>query len=659
MFHCAVYRLYLVAALIVAIWIGVPEYVLGQGVAKETPPHSIVKVVLEEGEGTFTHGLHMKPGERLRLAVNADDVDEKALKVNFSPADEFLVIDPETLLNRRASRLYPDVLKFGEGGDVDFNVENVWKLLLGEEVTLVVKETKQSSSGGGNRAGRTETEDSEGAESSEPEDRSRITGKFLGYGKEGDAPRTLKILAGEDNELLEVSEDAIVSLDFPDALSNDLKKALAILRKSSGADRRALVIERVHGGVQQGDLTVTYTYKTSPWGIKLQGEHVIAGDDETGDKLSVKGWARIRNETLYDWNRVDVTLKTDKGKYSLGKISLARQQSGWFPITFVAKGRGNGKATTSTSVVLQAKRRNEIEISADATVKDKKISCQDVLNLSNASDYSIPAGELTLGEWKGSKKLQVTKHEVTEMPPDGGKKAVPLEVGTKKDVAAVWTKTAATVGVVGVQGRFLNCYSGHRSTLKFKSPNGLVEAIHVTIGKAELDLKLKASGGQSVAKAEEVYVRLPDLGKDRVRGTAVATSNATDEILYFERQKSAEPKDMFKLPVKELADLQKLATADETRAAIELVSSDLKTIRSLEKAEKGLVAEIKKLEEQEQFYLGQIQSSSHGPIYRRLATLMQQKEQQLAIVRRDLAVARFKLDHDTRDLAVPVASSGG
>ena len=660
----------------------------------DTPTHKVVKVVLEKKTGTFTHKLNLDPGQRLLLRINADNVAEAIEKAQFVPPGEFMVLDSEDLAERAASRLYPDVLSFGKADDLDFDLEEFWKLLLGGNVTLHCQQTKQASSKQSDATDDSRSGSGGQTSNSTTPQQYAISGKLLGYAEGDDDSFVLKILGNEDKTVYEIDEDSIVSLEFGNALSGDVKKALATLKTSVKVDESTVVIERAckpeekTEGTCEGapsdenEFKMTYSQALEhKWIARFQGEIPEDEDKSPGKtqnapsdkkKLIVHGWARIRNETPYAWDKgIEVILKTDNGKYPLKNVVLKSGESGWFAITFPKKDKDQGRTDDVTKLELDYTQRPEIVVPDKEEAKNQKLRSLDTLIVSNNTEYTLPAGSLSIENME-----ETFRNQEIEKLPAGGKKEIPVAIGYTTDnnadddddngvAVAVWDKKAGTVCHMNTEGPLLDFRTGTVSTLAFSRQDGEAKWSGLKVNEEDENdkafiLQWTKPDGTPATDLTTIHLRLPASPKDKSRAKyvrKVTKENKEKEqeeekevlsLVVFEWLKSADSIEISSVANDTLNLLKELLLSEQFTGIVQRVAKDHATMETLEKNESRLVHTMKQLEERREFHFNQPQSGAQHSILRRIATLKAQYERHLALVRNNLAVARYRLDHDVR-----------
>ena len=677
MFQNAVFgRRFNVLALTLAVSAGIAATVTAQSEQTKKPPHEITKVVIEKKNGTFTHRLNnIAPGAQLRLAVGTDDADAAAKTVKFVPPHEFVVVDVDESAKRSVPHLYPNVLQFGRDDNTDFNVESLWKLLLGRKITVCVEKKKSSETGSGGRSKDAAAANPEGANGSPADGQVKISGTFVGYGKEGDAPATLKILAGDKGrQLYDIPQDTVVSLDFGTAFDGEIGRAAALLVAGAMHGKRSFVIERTgdDGQPDVDEMSVTYSHAVEgDWKVRLQGTA-----DKDFKKLDIQGWVWIRNETPYNWENVDVTLKTEKGTYLLDDVNLDSYRNRWWPLTFLDQKHPDDPDRGKESVKLDLDRRWTITVPEEAEAKDKALPCHDTYVVKNTSGFAIPGGSLTIrgpDEPKNGKLEAVEYFSIEEMPADKEKSEVFLSIPTADPhpgLVVKWTRAESDVDVAKIRGLSLSHYRGYESTFHFKRLKRSPEPLEVLIGTDVVCLhpenppdSAKADGGDpglkppapanGPATLKRVCLNLPAPAKETVRRRILKPPGKKGVLSIRYCPKKPQSSDVTTVSTGCLRSLSVFAVPEDVRRAVGAFLSARQTIDGIETEIGDLKRSIAELDTQRRAFLAEPQSQNRGPILRRLATQIQTKQRQLERKRDELAVERLRFDHVGRGLDVP------
>jgi hypothetical protein len=607
-------------------------------------PH-IAEIEFKGGQGTFTHEVPVRTGRVLTLKFDTESEIQQVLdSLKLDPDHLLFVRKPGDQLRPNVTSLFQEVLGYSDKAS-GIKTETLWKKLLGRQTVLGVVEEGLSAEvwaalDGKSRQG-TALEGFFGTRSGAHRE---IEGTVVGYAKaSGQEPDVLRILADGDGPLIEIPRTAVVSVDVPGELADDLQEAIALLRAESGTGPWELSIDasKATRKCPEGTLAkISYQLPVRPWKAHLEGRL-----SSNGETMTVRGTAQICNDTPYDWTDVEVTLRTDRARYRLGAISLPRGKTNRFPITSLWQShdrRRDGAATLRITEVMEVtaptdKETDKIELPVKMTIKVSEGDCGD----------HIPPGELVVLD--GRMRADCAHAEALgratipdDILPRSDAKGTKIAVAT--ELVAFYTKKEEEPAEIRVEGYRRVYHDRRTSTFEFRTVDGRkcdVCCAQQNDGKVKTQVQLFVDGC-----CAEVVVQL---GREF---DTLGTEVNGNKLLVHEQRKSESisdllamsPADLTKLHEK-LTDLTKSTPALADGVAIlDRVIAKMKDREQLEKDLADAEAQLKALEEKVQVYTAEAQSGYHDAILRRFAAQIQLQQRKIAAIRNDLAVARYQLD---------------
>lgn len=635
----------------------------------EVTKAKVKKVVLKGTTCEVTHELTLGDNEiqKIRINHNAPIDDAFLSKVVVEPDIGVIATLPNEPFRRKLSRFYPGVVKFGEGGDFDFKVDELWKKLLGKNLVLTVERNSQSVKLDGKVEHDEKTFNLRGEIDLTKKPREVIVGKLVGISAPDATTKAyqLTILNTNGNPksdsppakktIVQVLSSEIISMRYEGVESLDVNLLSQLLNTLSDHAINEITLTNTKDTERSVSITYTHTVSAPTWTVRHTGR-LDKDLEDNPTKLTLSSSAEILNQTFHDWGNIPVTLKFgDTGSEKVYTLSAVKLNKGKTKRFLIDSLEGVSlKATAELRVTAPP------EVAAQTTDQEETLFCNRFLSLENNTNARIPGGRLVILPPTISKPLAVVDLPELEEKPSNPKKRQKVGFAIKPipklSIAYTRLKKVRPVAALDLDEYQLHFAKGRIARLEFKVKDKEYSTASVEVrpgGKNDPQSVVLSFPKKDKQATLPPIIVVPTLEKESTLLKVLKDPAKPNVLVLREALKSGPGKD--NLNTTSTQRIGKLITYAVGYPQAAHVRSRLTTILGLKRTANTLTSELSDLRQEltdlkdrEMEYGFQARSRYHGPILRDLINRVQRKEMEIGDKQAEVAQARYQIDQYLR-----------